>query len=170
MWEQFTGGALLFTCLIVVKLQFRMILTSMSLSDEHNCSNTNILTKGGLQFFKVQESTEPLPGKYFRCSPSEQILRRQRWWWRWQDDHTWRQPLMRPLCHDTTSTTAKSQRQPKKSNEHRSFLSSCVFQRTRCPSLVFWGIVYDLILSEMSQNVKLGVNESSPTNNVVSLN
>ena len=68
MWEQFTGGALLFTCLIVVKLQFRMILTSMSLSDEHNCSNTNILTKGGLQFFKAWKSSG------FYGAPSWQIL------------------------------------------------------------------------------------------------
>ena len=59
---------LLFTCLIVVKLQFRMILTSMSLSDEHNCSNTNILTKGGLQFFKAWKSS----GIY--GAPSWQIL------------------------------------------------------------------------------------------------
>ena len=59
---------LLFTCLIVVKLQFRMILTNMSLSDEHNCSNTNILTKGGLQFFKAWKSS----GIY--GAPSWQIL------------------------------------------------------------------------------------------------
>ena len=40
----------------------------MSLSDEHNCSNTNILTKGGLQFFKAWKSS----GIY--GAPSWQIL------------------------------------------------------------------------------------------------
>ena len=39
----------------MVKLQFRMILTSMSLSDEHNCSNTNILTIGRSSVFQSVE-------------------------------------------------------------------------------------------------------------------